>query len=170
MGGAWQAMAHGVTKSQTGLRLTLLLSSSCMRDSCSIPGSGRSLGGGNGNLLQFSCLGNSTARGAWWAAVQEVTESNRTATLKTQEDIPATGLTTNTCVHSRTILLLIFIRSFNKQALSAVCLRGQTQAPSPPAQKQKLSFKRAQAVSSANLCSKYCGTDLEESVLPNRTS
>ena len=65
------------------------------------------------------------------------------ATLKTQEDIPATGLTTNTCVHSRKVLLLIiFIRSFNKQALSAVCLRGQTQAPSPPAQKQKLSLSR----------------------------
>ena len=44
----------------------------------SITQSGRSLGGGNGNLLQYSCLGNSTARGAWWAAAQEVTESNRT--------------------------------------------------------------------------------------------
>ena len=27
-----------------------------------IPGSGRSLGGGNGNLLQYSCLGNHTNR------------------------------------------------------------------------------------------------------------
>ena len=30
------------------------------RDSGSIPGSGRSPGGGNGNLLQYSCLENST--------------------------------------------------------------------------------------------------------------
>ena len=36
------------------------------------PGSGRSLGGGNGNPLQYSCLKNSTDRGAWWATVNEV--------------------------------------------------------------------------------------------------
>ena len=31
----------------------------------SIPGSGRSPGGGNGNPLQYSCLENPTDRGAW---------------------------------------------------------------------------------------------------------
>ena len=41
----------------------------------SIPGSGRSPGGGHGNPLQDSCLGNSTDRGAWWATVHGVTES-----------------------------------------------------------------------------------------------
>ena len=35
----------------------------------SIPGSGRSPGGGNGNPLQSSCLGNPMDRGAWWATV-----------------------------------------------------------------------------------------------------
>ena len=30
-----------------------------------IPGSGRSPGGGNGNPLQYSCLGNFTDRGTW---------------------------------------------------------------------------------------------------------
>ena len=39
-----------------------------------IPGSGRSLGVGNGNLLQYSCLGNPTDRGAWRAAVPVVTK------------------------------------------------------------------------------------------------
>ena len=34
----------------------------------SIPGLGRSLGGGNGNPLQYSCLENPMDRGAWWAA------------------------------------------------------------------------------------------------------
>ena len=43
----------------------------------SIPGSGRSPGEGNGNLLQYSCLENSMDRGAWWAAVHGVSE-NRT--------------------------------------------------------------------------------------------
>jgi len=32
-----------------------------------IPGSGRSPGGENGNPLQYSCLGNSSDREAWWA-------------------------------------------------------------------------------------------------------
>ena len=41
----------------------------------SIPGSGRSPGGGHGNPLQDSCLGNSMDRGAWWATVHGVTES-----------------------------------------------------------------------------------------------
>ena len=30
-----------------------------------IPGSERSPGGGNGNPLQYSCLGNPMGRGAW---------------------------------------------------------------------------------------------------------
>ena len=36
-------------------------------DRGSIPGSGRSPGEGNGYPLQYSCLENSTDRGAWWA-------------------------------------------------------------------------------------------------------
>ena len=34
-----------------------------------IPGSGRFPGGGNGNPLQYSCLGNSMDRGAWCSTV-----------------------------------------------------------------------------------------------------
>ena len=41
----------------------------------SIPGSGRSLGEGNGYPLQYSCLGNSMDRGAWWATVHGVAMS-----------------------------------------------------------------------------------------------
>ena len=44
-------------------------------DAGSIPGSGRSPGGGNGNPLQFSCLENPMDRGAWRAKVHEVTKS-----------------------------------------------------------------------------------------------
>ena len=39
------------------------------RDSGSIPASGRYPGGGNGNPLQYSCLGNPMDRGVWWATV-----------------------------------------------------------------------------------------------------
>ena len=47
-------------------------------DPVSIPGSGRSPGGGNGNPLQYSCLGNPMDRGAWRATVYGVTESDTT--------------------------------------------------------------------------------------------
>ena len=38
-----------------------------------IPGSGKSPGGGNGNPLQYSYLGNPMDRGAWQAIVHVVT-------------------------------------------------------------------------------------------------
>ena len=44
-------------------------------DVCLIPGLGRSPGEGNGNPLQYSCLGNPMDRGGWWATVHEVTKS-----------------------------------------------------------------------------------------------
>ena len=40
-----------------------------------IPGSGRSPGGGNGNPLQCSSLGNPMDRGAWQAIVHGVSKS-----------------------------------------------------------------------------------------------
>ena len=43
-------------------------------DAGSIPGSGRSPGGGHGNPLQYACLENLTDRGAWWATVHGVTK------------------------------------------------------------------------------------------------
>ena len=40
-----------------------------------IPGLGRSLGEGNGNPLQYSCLGNPMDREAWRATVHAVTKN-----------------------------------------------------------------------------------------------
>ena len=45
------------------------------REAGSIPRSGRSPGIGNGNPLQYSCLGNSMERGAWWATAHGVAKS-----------------------------------------------------------------------------------------------
>ena len=63
-------------------------------DTGSIPGSGRSSAGGNGNPLQYSCLKNSMGRGAWWAIVHGVAKS-------------WTRLSTHT--HARYLLVLIHI-------------------------------------------------------------
>ena len=57
----------------------------------SIPGSGRCLGEGNGNPLQYSWLENPMDRGAWWAAVHRVAQSR--TQLK--------QLSTHACMHWR---------------------------------------------------------------------
>ena len=44
-------------------------------DTGSIPGPVRSPKGGHGNPLQYSCLENSMDRGAWWATVHGVAQS-----------------------------------------------------------------------------------------------
>ena len=46
-----------------------------VRDMGSIPGSGRSPGGGHDNPLQYSCLDNPVDRGVWWATVHGVAKS-----------------------------------------------------------------------------------------------
>ena len=44
-------------------------------DAGSIPKLGRAPGEEHGNPLQYSCLGNPTDGGAWWATVHEVAKS-----------------------------------------------------------------------------------------------
>ena len=45
-----------------------------LRDKCLISGSGRSPGGGNGSLPQYSCLKNPMDRGDLWATFHRVTK------------------------------------------------------------------------------------------------
>ena len=54
-------------------------------DAGSILGSGRSLGGGNGNPLQYCCLKNSLDRGAWWATAHGPKATKHTAQTHIQE-------------------------------------------------------------------------------------
>ena len=56
-----------------------------IKDMGSIPGSGRSPGVGHGNPLEYSCLENPMDRGAWWAMVHRITQSQtRLKQLSTQ--------------------------------------------------------------------------------------
>ena len=52
-----------------------------MRKTRSIPVLGRSIGEGNGNPLQYSCLENTMDRETWQTTVHGVTESDRTEQL-----------------------------------------------------------------------------------------
>ena len=52
------------------------------RDAGSIPGSGRSPGGGHASPLPYSCLENPMDRGAWRAALQGVAQSRTTGVKK----------------------------------------------------------------------------------------
>ena len=63
--------------------------SACQRGRCNRPGSilgsGRSPGEGNGSPLQYSCLGNSKASGAWRATAHGVTELHSTEQTDTKQ-------------------------------------------------------------------------------------
>ena len=57
----------------------------------SIPGSGRSPGGGIGNALQCSCLENSEDRGAWRTTAHGVAELDTTEHMHTQSTARVTS-------------------------------------------------------------------------------
>ena len=56
-------------------------------DTGSIPGLERYPGEGNGNSLQYSYLENSMDRGAWWATMHGIPESNMTEHAHTHASI-----------------------------------------------------------------------------------
>ena len=70
------------------------------RDLGSIPGLGRSLGGGNGYPLQYFCLDNPMDRGAWWATALGVAKSRTPEQLSTAQQtvgLPFPGLLPTLC-------------------------------------------------------------------------
>ena len=91
--GSWWAAVYGVVQSRTRLKRlssssrqvyvqvgfpggsVVKNSSANAGDTGSIPGWGRSPEEGNGNPLQYSCLGNPMDRDAWWATVHGVAKS-----------------------------------------------------------------------------------------------
>ena len=68
-----------------------------IRDVSSIPGSGRSPGGGHGNPLQYSCLGNPMDGGSWQTTVHGVAKSR--TQLKKQHSTAQQSRKTVLCSH-----------------------------------------------------------------------
>ena len=69
-------MKHKIGVSQVALVVkNLFVNAGDIRDLGSIPGSGRSSGGGHSNPLQYSHLENPMDRGAWWTTVHRVVKS-----------------------------------------------------------------------------------------------
>ena len=79
----------------------------------SVPGLGRSPGGGNGNPHQYCCLGNPMDRGAWLATVHGVTKSQTWLTIKRSSKRRSSVCNTN---------LLFFSSSYND--FHMLCISG----------------------------------------------
>ena len=75
-------IVHGVAELDTTEQLSLPGGSDGKASACnagdlgSVPGLGRSPGGGVDNPLQYSCLENPTDRGTWWSTVYGVVEES----------------------------------------------------------------------------------------------
>ena len=69
------------------------------RDMGSIPETGRSPRGGNGNPLQYSCLKNSTDRGAWQASIHGVTKSQTNLRCAASKHKPLNWITSPYSLH-----------------------------------------------------------------------
>ena len=75
------------------MRKNLPANAGDIKDAGSIPGLGRSPGGGHGNPLQYPCLENPMDRGGWWAMVHSSAKSRtRLKRLNTHAHVSNLGL------------------------------------------------------------------------------
>ena len=85
-------------------------------DPGSIPGLGRSPGGGHGNPLQCSCLENPRDGGAWWAAIYGVKQS-WTQLNRLSSSSPSQTDLRKYQSQNENILLMFYSRSFMMSCL-----------------------------------------------------
>ena len=91
-------------------------------DTGSIPGSGRSLRGGNGNPLQYSCLGNPTDREAWRATAHAVAKS-RTQLASLQKREGGGGITVSffSLLRQNGVISPELLENYNTFSSSIIC-------------------------------------------------
>ena len=100
---------------------------------CKFPRSERSPGGGNGNLLQYSCLENAMDRGAWRATGHRVTELNMTVQLSMHAHpeaswVPAKFLSLTPCPFHESSLS-IFSEPWTEQTAADTRAEGSLSLP-----------------------------------------
>ena len=83
-------MSCDIQEGERASQVTLVIknlpaSAGDIRDTGLIPGLGRPPGKGNGNPLQYSCLGNPMDGGAWWATVHGVARVRYDLVTKLQQ-------------------------------------------------------------------------------------
>ena len=100
-------------------------------DTSLIPRRGRSPAGGNSSPLQYSCLGYSMDRGAWWAAIYGVTQSRtRLKWLSSSKDVKkleilnTAGENRKWCSHSRKVWQVLKKLNTNLPYSPAISLLG----------------------------------------------
>ena len=112
-----------------------------------IPGSGRSSGGENGNLFQYSCLENPMDWGSWWVTVHRVSK-NQTG-LK---QLSMHAYYTNSSFHYFFYLWWILSYIEMKQPWVYICSpsRSPLPPPSPPAPSRISQCTRSEGLSHAS--------------------
>ena len=87
--GGWTEKGKLLSHAQVAVVKSLPASAGLVRDACSVPGSGRSPGGGHGKPLQSSCLENPMDKGAWQAIFHKVSKSRTHAHAWVPVSVPA---------------------------------------------------------------------------------
>ena len=104
-------------------------------DMGSIPVLGRSLGIGNGNPLQYSCLENPMEGGAWWATVHGVTKS--WTRLSTHTHIPTVHATSTEWTFTRGCISPCLLWD-PEPSVSSSLPKGPSPLPCPPGSRAHL--------------------------------
>ena len=96
---------------------------------CLIPGSGKSPGEGNGNPLQYSCLGNPTDRGSWWVTVHGVTKGSDSIEMtKQQQQVKVKGSNHWCCSPNISMIASHFTDSLMFRTFKEANVRSHVQA------------------------------------------
>ena len=121
-------------------------------DTGSIPGSGRSLEGGNGNPLLYSCLENPMDRGTWQATVHGVTRVRHDLATK-QQPVVRTP-----CIHCWRAQVQSLVEEMRSHKLDSVAKKKKRKQPF-----LKHSFL-LHSTSCVNVCVCHCLTDCHSKI------